>query len=279
MEEYPGPPAPAQTKSALQRLAFYGFGSALPTWLARISSAWPSTTRRASSKLNTTFTAATDMNAMIRHSMYLRLRAESARGIVEFFYRANSCPRVAGLLHRTVRFQESIRPILNQLRDFTVEVLHSFGCARLHGVEQAVIFRARLFRCTPSAGIRFENFEKPQFGQCDLTLHKPLADDVTKGFRKTLAHRCWSAGKKRTDYAFHRLWQRPSYSSSTAPSGRFRPPPARSQWSRGRASRPPKLLLELCRMAETQRMRKIRRVGCATPADEWWSICGYAEIQ
>src|SRR6202034_2868768 len=95
--------------------------------------------------------------------------------------------------------------IPDQLCDFTVEMLHTFGGACLDGVEKTFVLALAFFNALASARICLEDFEGGNAAAAIRPRQEPLADNVAKRFGKPLAHRLLLRRRKRTDDALERL--------------------------------------------------------------------------
>ena len=56
--------------------------------------------------------------------------------------------------------------VADQFGDFAIEVLHAFGCAGLHGVEQRLAFAVTFFDALAGAGVDLQDFELRGRGRC-----------------------------------------------------------------------------------------------------------------
>src|ERR1019366_3433715 len=106
------------------------------------------------------------------------------------------CGRIAGIRKTSFEIDQAV---LDQLRDLTVEMLHPFGSAGLHGVEKTFVLALPFFDALADAGIRFEDFEGSNAPAAIRLRHEPLADDVAERLGKTLAHRLLLSRRERTD--------------------------------------------------------------------------------
>jgi hypothetical protein len=78
--------------------------------------------------------------------------------------------------------------IADELGDFAIEVLHAFGGAGFHSVEQGLAFVFAFFDALAGASIGFENFsDRDASGAIDFW-QQPLTDDVAERFGEALAH-------------------------------------------------------------------------------------------
>ncbi len=85
--------------------------------------------------------------------------------------------RVAGERKASFEVDEAV---LNQLRNLTIEMLHSVGGAGLHGIQKILILALAFFDALASAGVGFENLEGSHAPAAIGLRHQPLADDVAE---------------------------------------------------------------------------------------------------